>query len=141
MATTITQTQSGNRVVVEFDGKLVGLVQTVRMADSYSLEDASGIGDIHVKEHVPTKAVHSISVTNMVLYKKLLRAVGVAPENGDAVLQGTVFDIVTYSRDTGEVLRKYISCSYDSGTSSVDAHRIIMQDGQFKALDVSGLGL
>lgn len=140
MATT-PKTLTGNRVVVEFNNQRVGLVQSVRMADSYNLEDANDIGDIHVKEWVPTKAVHTLSVTSMVLYRKSLRALGIATENGDGALNGLTFDIVTYSRDTGEVLRKYITCSYDSGTVSVDAHRIIMADGTFKALDVSGTGV
>ena len=135
------KTLTGNRVVVEFNNTRVGLVQSVRMADSYNLEDANDIGDIHVKEYVPTKAVHTVSVTSMVLYLKSLRALGIAVENGDAALQGAVFDIVTYSRDTGEVLRKYTACAYDTGTVSVDAHRIIMADGTFKALDVSGTGV
>ncbi|WP_431860132.1 hypothetical protein [Azospirillum sp.] len=132
------KTHSGNRIVVEFDGKEVGLVQSVRMNDNYGLEDASGIGDIHVQEHVPTKAVHSISVSTMVLMKKNLRDVGIAPQNGDDVLAGLVFDICTYSKDTGELLRKYVSCSYDSGDVDVSAHRITMASAQFKALDVVG---
>ena len=141
MATRNVQTYSGNRIVVEFDGKTVGLVQSVRMNDNYGLEPASGIGDIHVVEHVPSKAVHSISVSTMVLFKGSLAGLGLAPENGDAVLQGNVFDIVEYSRDTGAVLRKYISCSYDSGDVDVSAHRIVMRSAQFRALDASGSGL
>ncbi len=141
MATKNVQVLSGNRIVVEFDGKPAGLVQSVRMSDNYGLEPASGIGDIHVKEHVPTKAVHSLSVSVMVLFQSNLRQLGIATENGDAALQGLVFDIVNYSKDTGAVLRKYMSCSWDSGDVSVDAHRIVMQQGQLRALDVSGLGL
>lgn len=140
MATT-PKTLTGNRVVVEFNNKKVGLVQSVRLADSYNLEDANDIGDIHVKEYVPTKAVHTVSVTTMVLYRKSLRALGISVENGDAALLGLTFDFVVYSRDTGEVLRKYMTCSYDSGTTSVDAHRIIMADGTFKSTDVNGTGI
>ena len=141
MATQNVQVRSGNRVVVEIDSQAVGLLQSVRMSDSYALEDASGIGDIHVKEHVPTKATHMLSVTGMVLSKKSLRSLGIAPENGDAVLLGLVFDVAVYSRDDGSMLRKYRGCSYDSGTTSVDAHRIIMMDGQLKALDTGGTEL
>ena len=141
MAIANVQAATGNRVVIEFDGLQIGLVQSVRSSDSYALEDASGIGDIHVKEHVPTKATHSVAVSTMVLMKKSMRAAGIVPENGDAALKGLVFDIVEYSKDDGKMLRKYIGCSYDSGSISVEAHRIVMSDGQFKALDVSGTGL
>lgn len=135
------QTHSGNRIVVEIDGRVVGLLQSVRASDSYGLEDASGIGDIHVIEHVPSKAVHTLSVSAMALMRGNLRDAGFLPENGDAVLQGLVFDIVEYSKDTGEALVKYESCSYDSGDLSVDAHRIVMQSGQLKALDRKGAKL
>jgi hypothetical protein len=108
------------------------------MADSYGLEDASGIGNIHVIEHIPTKAVHTVAVTAMVLFVGNLRDQGISVANGDAALLGIVLDFVVYSRDTGQALRSYRSCSYDSGTVSVEAHRILVQDGQFKALDVTG---
>lgn len=134
------QTLSGNRVVVELGGVKVGLAQSVRLADSYALEDASGIGDIHVIEHVPTKANHSISVSNMVLFVGNLRDQGIAEVNGDSALQGLVLDIIVYSRDTGKALRGARKCSYDSGTVDFSAHRITMQDAQFKALDVFGFG-
>lgn len=140
MATPNVKTATGNRIVVEFDGKRVGLVQSVRMSDNYGLEDASGIGDIHVVEHVPTKAVHTISVSTMTLFKGNMRDAGIEPQNGDDVLQGLVLDIVSYSRDTGAVMRKYESCSYDSGDVDVSAHRIVMKSSQWKALDVTGTG-
>lgn len=135
------KTHSGNRIAIELDGKTVGLMQSCRMNDSYGLEDASGIGDIHVQEHVPSKAVHAMSVSNMALFKGNLRDAGFAPQNGDDVLAGLVFDVVVYSKDTGKELRAYLSCSYDSGDLEVSAHRIVMQSGQLKALDVRGTGL
>lgn len=130
--------QSGNRIVAVFDGKQIGLAQSVEMNDSYGLEAASGIGDIHVQEHVPTMAVHSMSVSALLLRKGALLAAGIVPENGEAVLQGLVFDFEIYSKDDGTLLRKYVGCSYDSGSISVQKHAIVVQNGQFKALDVVG---
>jgi len=134
------KTFTGNRIVVELDGKQIGLIQSCRPSDNYGLEDASGIGDIHVIEHVPTKAVHTLSVSVMTLFTGNLRDTGIAPQNGDDVLNGLVFDVAFYSKDTGAVLRKYIGCSYDSGDLDISAHRITMQSGQLKALDVVGTG-
>jgi hypothetical protein len=139
--TVIGNVQSGNRIVAEFGGTVIGLIQSVRFSDNYGQEDASGVGDIHVIEHVPSKAVHTVSVSRMVLRIDRMRSAGLIPENGDAVLQGKVFDIVLYSRDTGLALRKAISCSYDSGDIDVSAHRIVMESAQFKALDASGTGV
>jgi hypothetical protein len=135
------QSITGNRVVVEFGGARIGLAQSVRGSDSYALEQASGIGDIHVIENVPTRANHRISVSNMVLFTGNMRDQGIATVNGDDALQGLVLDIVVYSRDSGLPLRAYKRCSYDSGTVAVEAHRILAQDAQFIALDVTGINI
>lgn len=144
MATQFSQnlkTRSGNRIVVTFGGVQVGLIQSVRMNDDYSPEPASGIGDIHVQEYVPTMARHSLNVSAMVLNAGSLRAAGVAMENGDAVLQGLVFDFESYSKDDGTLLRKYMGCSYASGDIDISKHAIVMNSGVFNALDVSGTGI
>lgn len=129
---------TGNRISVVLDGKTIGLVQSVEMNDSYGLEPASGIGDIHVQEHVPTIATHSLSISTLLLRKRQLEKAGIIPENGEAVLKGLVFDLEVYSKDDGSLLRKYIGVSYDSGSMSVQKHAIVVQNGQFKALDVVG---
>ena len=135
------KTRSGNRIVVMFDGVAVGLCRSVRSSDDYSPEPASGIGDIHVQEYVPTQARHSVSVQKMILNNETLRSLGIFPENGDEVLKGNVFDIVKMDKDSGEVLRTYVSCSYASGDIDVSAHQIVMGSGQFNALDVRGKGM
>lgn len=141
MSTRNQKVRSGNRVVVLIDGKSIGLMQSVRGSDDYSPEPASGIGDIHVSEYVPTMARHTISVQSMVLSKGSMREAGISFENGDSALVGVVFDIVVLSKDDGIVLRKYTGCSYASGDIEVNKHAILMTSGQFNALDVSGLGM
>jgi hypothetical protein len=133
--------RSGNRVVVKLDGKDVGLIQSVRMSDDYSPEPASGIGDIHVAEYVPTMARHSLSISNMILFVNSMRQQGLTALDGDDMLQGKVFDIVVYSKDDGSELRKYTGCSYASGDVEVNKHAILMSNGMFNALNVSGQGL
>jgi hypothetical protein len=132
--------RSGNRIVVLFDGRQIGMVRSVRANDDYSPEPASGIGDIHAQEYVPTMARHSVSVSSMVLIKESMQGVGLTPENGDAVLQGLVFDLEVYSKDDGKLLRKYIGVSYASGDIDINAHQIVVASGQFNALDVTGTG-
>jgi hypothetical protein len=132
------KTRSGNRVAVVFDGIQLGLVRSVRANDDYSPEPASGIGDIHVQEYVPTMARHSLSVQQMVLIKGAMLEAGIALENGDAALRGLVFDLEIYSKDDGKLLRKYVGVSYASGDIDVNAHQIIVTSGQFNALDVTG---
>lgn len=140
MAQTNLKTRSGNRIIVAFDGKQVGLVQSVRMSDDYSPEPASGIGDIHVTEYVPTMARHSLNVSTMVLNRGAMRDAGIAAENGDDMLRGLVFDIVVMSKDDGSVLRTYRGCSYASGDFDVSKHAIVMASATFNALDVVGSG-
>lgn len=132
--------RSGNRIVVVFDGKQIGMVRSVRASDDYSPEPASGIGDIHVQEYVPTMARHSLSVSSMVLIKGSMHQAGLVPENGDAALQGLVFDLEQYDKDTGVLIRKYTGVSYASGDIDLSAHQIVVQSGQFNALDVVGTG-
>ena len=132
------KTRSGNRIVVVFDGKQIGLVRSVRANDDYAPEPASGIGDIHVQEYVPTMARHSLTVQSMVLIKGAMLEAGIAAENGDAMLQGLVFDLEVYDKDNGNLLRKYTGVSYASGDIEMQAHQILVQSGQFNALDVSG---
>lgn len=134
------KTQTGNRIIVKLDGEQVGLIQSVRMNDDYAPEPASGIGDIHVQEYVPTMARHSLNVSNMVLKTDNLRTKGLTPENADAMLQGLVFDIEVYDKDTSKLVRKYIGCSYASGDLEVSKHTIVMSNAMFNALDVSDTG-
>lgn len=132
------KTRSGNRLVVVFDGKQIGLLQSVRANDDYGPEPASGIGDIGVQEWVPTMARHSLQVSAMLLDRGAMLDAGIAMENGDAVLQGLVFDLEVFSKDDGTLLRKYTGCSYASGDLEVSKHAIVMQSGTFNALDVTG---
>lgn len=132
--------RSGNRIVVLLDGKQVGLIQNVSLNDDYGPDAASGIGDIHAIEYVPTMARHTVSVSTMVLKTKNLREAGISALNGDDVLRGIVFDIAVYDKDTGEELRKYVGCSYASGNMDVSKHAIVMASAQFNCLDVTGLG-
>jgi hypothetical protein len=135
------KTQTGNRLRVLFNGIQVGLVQSVRMSDDYGPDAASGIGDIHAVEYVPTMARHTLSVSNMQLKKAGLRELGISVENGEAMLKGIVIDIVLFDKDDGRELRKYVGCSYASGDVDVSKHAIVQVNGTFNALDVVGLGL
>jgi len=139
MAQKNVQTHSANRVLVKMDGTTVGAIQSMRSSDDYSPDAASGVGDIHAFEYVPTMARHTINVSSMVLIKANLRKLGLIPENGDAVLKGNVYDIIEQDKDTGEILRKFIGCSYASGDIDVQKHQIVTSNAVFNALDVSGL--
>lgn len=130
--------RSGNRIVVMFGGDQVGLIQNVSASDDYSPEPASGIGDIHVQEYVPTMARHSLNVSSMLLKKGALLEAGAAFENGEGALKGLVFDFEVYSKDDNTLLRKYTGCSYANGSLEVSKHAIVMQSGTFNALDVVG---
>jgi len=133
------QTHSANRIVVKMDGITVGAIQSMRSSDDYSPDAASGVGDIHAFEYVPTMARHTINISTMVLRKANLRTLGLIPENGDAMLKAAVFDILEQDKDTGEILRKHIGCSYASGDVDVQKHQIVTSNAVFNALDVAGV--
>ena len=139
MATNL-KVKSGNKVVISFDGAQVGMAQSCDSSDDYAPEPASGIGDIHVQEWVPTMARHTLQVEEMVLKSSSLRSQGIAAENADAMLAGTVFDILIMGKEDGGILRKYTKCSYASGSVRVHKHAIVIASGTFYGLDASGTG-
>ena len=141
ITTTNSNVQTGNRIIVELAGVRVGLIQSCSPSDDYGLEAAAAVGDIHVQEHVPTLARHRLSIRRMMLRTQSLRSAGIAVINGDDALNGTIFNVVYYSRDTGGILRQYTGVSWASGSVDVSANRITMEEGTLMALDVSGSGL
>ena len=140
MPTQNLKVRSGNRIIISLDGKSIGTMKNLRANDDYAPDPVSGIGDIHVVEHVPTLARHSLSCSTAVLNAGALREMGVALENGDDALRGLVFDIVVISKDDGTVLRKYSGCNYASGDLEITANAVVMANAQFQAIDVTGSG-
>lgn len=116
------------------------MIQSIRCSDDYSPEPASEIGDIHVKEYVPTMAKHTIAVSHMTLYAKSLRSEVGTYTDGTTMLQGLTFDIEVCDQNSVP-LRKYIGCSYASGDVDVSAHKVVVSNATFNALDVSGTGV
>lgn len=129
------QTHSGNRLVVEADGKRIGLAQSWRVDDNFGHEAASGIGDARAVEFVPGMARFTLSITTMVLFRNNLVQLKIIPKNVDDVLRGMELDFVLYSRDTGDWLTKYIGAKYDSGSTDVQAHRIVTKSASFMVRD------
>lgn len=130
--------RSGNKIIAMFGGIQIGLLQDIRFQEDYQPTEASGVGNINVQEWVPTMARYVISTRFMVLNVQSLYSVGAAPVDGDGALQGLVFDIQIMDRNTGALLRKYVGCSYASGTIEVTKHQIVVSDAQFNCLTSTG---
>src|SRR5574343_716724 len=141
MATTNVKARTGNRFLLIMDGITIGAARSARLNSDYGPEPVSGIGDIHAIEYAPTMARHSVSVSQMIIKKQSMKAKGLIPENGDDALRGLIFDIIAQAKDTGEVVQKFIGCSYASGDVEINAHQIIMVSGTFNALDAQGTQL
>lgn len=131
-------TVTGNEVDVFFNNVKLDLMQSFRATDDYGFEPASGVGDIHVKEYVPTLARHAISISRFALKKDSAMKLGILQENGDAALKNVPFDILVVSK-AGVIMRKYIQGINNSGDIGITAHRVIVSDANFVALDASGL--
>jgi hypothetical protein len=71
--------RSGNKILVKFDNKTIGLVQDVRFTEDYNPTEASGIGNINVQEWVPTMARYQVSTRFMLLNKQSMYNAGIAP--------------------------------------------------------------
>lgn len=133
--------KTANRAIVTVDGSAVAALQNVSFDDDYAPDQLSGIGDIHIQENVPTVARHTVHASEMVTSGPKMRGLGVAIENGDAALKGLVFDIMVMGKDDGALGRKFTGCSFASGSSRVEKHRIITTDATFNCLDASGTGI
>lgn len=129
---------TGNEVYVFFNNTRLDLVQSFRATDDYGFEPASGIGDIHVTEYVPTLARHAISISRFVLKRDTAVSLGIIQENGASALVNTPFDITVISKKTGAMLRKYLKSINNSGDIGLSAHRVIVTDANFVAIDASG---
>lgn len=140
MASANVNTKAANRIIIQFDGKQVGACKSVSLHESYNHEPVTGIGDIHVIEYVPTLASYSVQIEAMVLEKEALRSAKILTENGEDTLVGRVFDISVISKDSGEEIRKFSGCTYDSGDIRITTNQVVSTSAQFKALRVSGLG-
>lgn len=150
--------RSSNRFTIMIGGTAVGLLQDLRCQDDYSPEPASGIGDIHVKEYVPTMARHTISTSQACMFTASLRQLGISFENGDDALKGLVFDIEVHDRtaetsiqpgksgvgnaagltllsegSSGVVLRRYEKCSFASGDIEIRKHAMIVNSATINA--------
>lgn len=137
------QTRTGNFALVYLDGNVVGLCQSVRGQVGFTVQPVYEIGNIDPVENVPTRGVYSCTVRKVTLLRND-PLVALIPINGEDALKALVFDIEVYDkREDGpaSLLKKWIACTYDSGTISVDANQITIKDASFRALGVAGAGL
>lgn len=136
MASINQRVKTGNRFIISFDGKNLGVCKSVDMRDDYGVEPVSGIGSINVIEHVPTLARHTLTVEEVTMDANSMLSLGLASENGDIMLEGKVFDIT--ATDGKGLMRKYIGCSYASGSVSIRGNAVVVSNATFNALTVSG---
>lgn len=133
------QVQSANLLTIEFDQKQIGIVQTSRFSGDFGLTDESGIGDNVVVEYVPGIAHINVSASGILLIQQNLISAGLLPSTSVRdILNGIVFDIGLYSRQSGQWLLKAIDCSAASMDISVNQGRATGYDYSFRARDLAG---
>lgn len=126
-----------NKTRVFLDGVEFFLLSNIRATDDYALERVSGIGDIHVKENIPTVAQHVFTMSGYIVKDEQAIARSVIPENGDVALEGRTFSIEIFDKE-GPLLRRYEECTCNNADANMTAHRLLMKDATFYAIDVSG---
>jgi hypothetical protein len=136
MSSNSVRAKTGNRFVIKFDGQAIGVCKSIDMRDEMGLEPVTGIGSINAFEYVPTLARHTISVEEIIMDSDSLMSLGLVSENGTAALEGKIFDIEA-TDDTG-ASRKYLNCSYASGSISIRGNALLVSNATFNAIDVSG---
>ena len=139
MAGSNRKVQTANRIWVSVGGSPLGLGQSVELHDDYQMEALQGIGDIHPQEFVPSAAVLTVTISEMVMLDSSMRASGASYTSPDDALRGVSHDIIVSSKDGG-MLRKYTGCFYTSGDVQVRKHAIVIANAIFKCMDASGAG-
>lgn len=131
-------TVTGNNVDVFINGQKLQVMTTLRATDDYGLEPVTEVGNIHVREYVPTVARHAVSISKFLMSGESAITAGIITMNGDDAMVGRTFDIEIFSKASGVLLRKYINASNTSGDVSLQANRLIVTDANFVATDVTG---
>jgi hypothetical protein len=132
------QVQTGNRISLVFDGQTIGMVQSLRASDDWGYQETSEIGNIKVREFVPTLARHTITAAVVQMKRESLEKAGIAVETSDGALNGLVFNIVVNDKDTKQMLRTYVDCVFASGDLEVTKNAVVVRNATFLALDVYG---
>jgi hypothetical protein len=127
-----------NTTRVVIDGIEVTLLADVRMEDDYAPEPVSGIGDIHMTEYYPTRAMHRATINGVIRRDEQRVADQIFLENGDAALERKTFEIELFDKRSGVMLRKLESAQHAGGNVSVTAHRIALMAANFVAIDATG---
>lgn len=144
------QTYVANRLDIQFDNQsqAVGAVQNANVTMSFGLDTVSGIGDIRVKEYVPTIARISLSSDQTYLFNMeidrlssggLAGQSGLLPAQAQEALTGVVFDVSAVVLNPPQTAYSTLwiasGCSLDSGNMSAAKHGTVMRQCQFQALD------
>lgn len=129
-------TLKANKTKVMIDGAEMILLSDIDIDDSYALERVSGIGDIHVKENVPTVAQHVFTLNGYIPKPEPSWVQGIIPENGDVALQGRTFSVEVFEQNG--LKRKYVEASCNRGRATLRAHMLFMKNAEFYALDAVG---
>ena len=135
--------KTGNKILVQFGGKTIGLCQSCDIQEDYSPEPCSGMGDISVTEYVPTMARYTVHVEEMVLNAGSMRSAGIIPGDANDMLKGNVFEISFVSTHAGvPALDRVIQgCSYASGNVQIRKHAIVVASAVFNAIAVKGVSI
>lgn len=153
-------TRSGNRIVVLFGGHIVGLVQSVQLADDYGVQPANRLGSLESVELVPLEANHTINVSLMMLSRDGLYKTGAGkatksevliPHSGvnsdttntnKSAIAGKELEIVVHAINKdgtlGDPLVWYHRCVYSSGNVDVTNNRLTVSNATFRAVHRDG---
>jgi len=148
---------TGNRAFLNLNGVRVGFCTGVRVSENFTLEPASQIGSIEVREYVPTIADYTINVGMLAIEPNGLGLAGMGVNEVDG-LAGTEFTmtigaalatipapqgtggqsaIVQPDAGTGTVgftnLVTFTGVVYSGGDIDIQAHRIVAYNASFKA--------
>lgn len=124
----VKNTATGNRVILKYGGEAIGTVQNCSFTDDFSLQEADGMGDLEVQEHVPGKITHRIDFEKYFVAADTLQKLGMVPTS-DEWMTAPELSIEVIDTVTKQTVESYTGVKFNSHTRRYTKHQITGETG------------
>lgn len=112
---------TGNRGLIKFDGKTIGIIQNIRIADNYNQQSVDGVGDPETQEWVPGLLQYNITGDKYFGSGQHMALVGIVP-GSDNVLTAPEFEVEVQDNVTFVTLEHYTGCKFNTHERNYSKH-------------------
>jgi hypothetical protein len=137
------KSHTGNRIIIRFNGAIVGLVQSLRASEDFGVQGLYQVGDIQAAELVPTQAQYTLTADMIFLktdtfYSGFGSSTPLAPVDPYGALYFKPFQVAIYDSDTMKLMRYWDGCYYSQGDLQISMNAVLTGSCTFRAITASG---